>query len=210
MEVGIFPLAGVVVLPRGVVPLHIFEQRYRAMTQHAIETGGHLAMAVPKLEPGQDPGVAELERVVCVCRIERQEKSEDGRYNLLVQGVGRAMLGDERVHERGFRLARMMPMVEEPVLEIDLTTDRQRLLNLFGTEPLAKFPGLHKVRQLLAGADSTADMADMLGHWFLPNVAMKLQLLNDVDIPRRVRRVVMQLEDCRVRLSQTLEKQKGG
>jgi uncharacterized protein len=210
MEVGIFPLPGVIVLPRGVVPLHIFEPRYRAMTRHALENTKHIAMAVPHIQAGggKDPGQAPIQPVVCVCRIEQHELLEDGRFHLVLQGVGRATIGEERMDPEGFRIARMMPLPESLVLEIDLTTDRQRLLNLFGTEPLARYPGLHKVRQLLAGADSTSDIADLLGYWFLPNGAMKLQLLNDTDIARRVRRVVTQLEDCRVQLANTLEQQR--
>src|SRR5437762_11771699 len=85
--VALFPLPGVVLFPRAVLPLHIFEDRYRAMMADAL-AGGRL-IAVALLKPGWEKtyyGRPEIEPVVCVGQILSHEKLADGKYNLLLQG----------------------------------------------------------------------------------------------------------------------------
>src|SRR5439155_23909795 len=66
-RVALFPLPGVVLFPRAVLPLHIFEQRYRAMTADALVGDKLIVMAL--LRPGWQKsyyGRAEIEPVVCI------------------------------------------------------------------------------------------------------------------------------------------------
>src|SRR5688500_4055539 len=89
--VPLFPLPGVVLFPRAVLPLHIFEDRYRAMTADALASDKIVAMAL--LKPGWEKsyyGRPAIEPVVCVGRILSHEKLSDGKYNFLLQGVQRA------------------------------------------------------------------------------------------------------------------------
>src|SRR5271170_4410028 len=89
--VPLFPLPNVVLFPRAVLPLHIFEERYKAMTADAL-SGDHLiAMAV--LGPGWEREYRpEIEPVVCLGRIISYEKLPDGRYNFFLQGQIRAKI----------------------------------------------------------------------------------------------------------------------
>src|SRR5450432_958575 len=85
--VPLFPLPNVVLFPRAVLPLHIFEQRYKAMTAAALRGEKLIAMAL--LKPGWEKNYysrPEIEPVVCVGRIVAQEKLGDGTYNFLLQG----------------------------------------------------------------------------------------------------------------------------
>ena len=94
-EIAIFPLA-TVLFPGSVLPLHIFEDRYRAMMADALEGDRLIAMAL--LKPGWEKsyyGRPEIEPVVCVGQILSQEKLADGKYNLLLQGVVRARVVEE-------------------------------------------------------------------------------------------------------------------
>src|SRR5687768_15383367 len=91
--VPLFPLPGVVLFPRAVLPLHIFEDRYRAMTADALMGDKTIAMAL--LKPGWEKsyyGRPAIEPVVCVGRILSHEKLADGKYNFLLQGVQRARI----------------------------------------------------------------------------------------------------------------------
>src|SRR5258706_14355947 len=104
--VPLFPLPNVVLFPRAVLPLHIFEERYRAMTADVL--GSHRQVAMALLRPGWEKdyyGRAAIEPVVCVGTILSHERLADGRYNFLLQGHTRAR-GVEEVGDEPYRLAR--------------------------------------------------------------------------------------------------------
>src|SRR5438270_7411228 len=89
--VPLFPLPNVVLFPRAVLPLHIFEERYKAMTAHALEGDRQFAMAL--LRPGWEKNYYSkpvIDPVVCVGRILTHERLEDGKYNFMLQGTTRA------------------------------------------------------------------------------------------------------------------------
>src|SRR5438093_6138151 len=89
--VPLFPLPNVVLFPQAVLPLHIFEERYKAMTADALSGDRVIAMAL--LRPGWEKSYyarPDIEPVVCAGRILSHEKLPDGKYNFLLQGVVRA------------------------------------------------------------------------------------------------------------------------
>src|SRR3954451_1252177 len=89
--VPLFPLPNVVLFPRAVLPLHIFEERYRAMIADALNGQRQIAMAL--LKPGWERDYysrPEIEPIVCVGQILTHEQLGDGNYNLLLQGSVRA------------------------------------------------------------------------------------------------------------------------
>src|SRR5688572_1075355 len=115
--VPLFPLPGVVLFPRAVLPLHIFEHRYRLMTSDALTGDRLVAMAL--LKPGWETnyhGRPGIEPVVCVGRIISWEQLDDGKYNFLLQGMLRATL-DREFTDRTYRYAAFSPMVQRNVLE---------------------------------------------------------------------------------------------
>ena len=84
-RLSIFPLAGAVLYPGLQLPLHIFEPRYRAMVSDSLARDRRIAMIQPQSgEPG-----APLFTIGCVGKIADVEAMEDGRYNLMLEGVAR-------------------------------------------------------------------------------------------------------------------------
>src|ERR1700759_4372768 len=89
--VALFPLPNVVLFPRAILPLHIFEERYKAMVADSLQSDRQIAMAL--LRPGWEKNYyarPTLDPVVCVGTIVNHERLRDGRYNLLLQGHTRA------------------------------------------------------------------------------------------------------------------------
>src|SRR5688500_2936810 len=138
--VPLFPLPNVVLFPRAVLPLHIFEERYKAMTADALRGDRQIAMAL--LRPGwerdyyQKPAV---EPVVCIGTILTHEKLPDGKYNFLLQGHTRARVVRE-IPGKPYRLATLEPIAETEVMEIDLEAERRLLAGMFERSPLATLP----------------------------------------------------------------------
>jgi hypothetical protein len=91
LRVPIFPLAGALLFPRAQLPLHIFEQRYRAMVRDALAGDRLIAMVQPK-EQSDPPRVFDIG---CLGRIVGSEELEDGRFNIVLEGIARFRIASE-------------------------------------------------------------------------------------------------------------------
>jgi len=108
--IPIFPLTGSLLLPGNLLPLNVFEPRYRNMVADAMESDRQIGMIQP-LVPRQDnwvdlaqqPEDPELYRVGCLGRIEECELQPDGRYLILLRGVSRFRIQQELPPRRGYR-----------------------------------------------------------------------------------------------------------
>jgi Lon protease-like protein len=197
--VPLFPLPNVVLFPRAVLPLHIFEERYKAMTADALNGDRLIAMAL--LQPGWEKcyyGRPQIDPVVCVGSIVSHERLADGNYNLLLQGQMRARLVQEIPDEnRLYRIASLKPLGERPVMEIDLSAQRQRLIELFSNQTLSFTTLATQFRKLLSGPWPTPDIADLIAFNYFDDVGLKQALLAELDVHKRVQRTVNELESLR-------------
>jgi uncharacterized protein len=192
-EVPLFPLPNVVLFPRAILPLHVFEERYKKMTYDALQGDRLIAMAL--LKPGWERDyyqMPQIEPVVCLGTILTHEDLPDGKYNFLLQGLVRAKVVSE-TRRRTYRVADLDPLDEIPAMEIDLTAERQCMVNLFSQGLLAEGVGA-PFRKLLASPLPTADVVDLACFNFLEDVELKQSLLAELDVRRRVRRAVNALE----------------
>ncbi len=92
--IPIFPLPGALLLPRGRLPLHIFEPRYLAMLDDAMKTPHRL---IGMIQPGADSGSLEngLHSVGCAGRLTAFSETEDGRYMITLSGRSRFRITSE-------------------------------------------------------------------------------------------------------------------
>ena len=94
--IPVFPLPGALLLPRGQMPLNIFEPRYLAMVDDALRDGHRLiGMIQPDISHTRDEQKPELFKVGCVGRITQLAESGDGRYILELTGVARFRVVEE-------------------------------------------------------------------------------------------------------------------
>ena len=84
-RLSIFPLPGATLFPGLQLPLHIFEPRYRALVSDALARDRRIAMIQPQAPAEGAP----LFSVGCVGKIGEVEALEDGRYNIVLQGLSR-------------------------------------------------------------------------------------------------------------------------
>lgn len=99
MRLSIFPLAGAILLPRTQLPLHVFEMRYRSLVKDSMARDRRIAMVQPR---GHGPRPA-LFDVGCVGRIAEVEAMEDGRFNLILEGLTRFRIVREIDVDTAFR-----------------------------------------------------------------------------------------------------------
>jgi hypothetical protein len=152
-DLPVFPLAGVLLLPGGRLPLNIFEPRYLNMTADAMAAPGRLIGMVQPMEGA--PGDA-LHRVGCAGRICSFQETDDGRYLITLAGVARFKLRDELASLRGYRrvAADWTPFADDltPEKVAPGSVDRARLIE--------GLRGFFKQQGITANWDSIAQCLD--------------------------------------------------
>jgi uncharacterized protein len=117
-EIPVFPLSGALLLPRGKLPLNIFEPRYLAMTEDALGQGRMLGMIQPDpTVPEADTGPG-LFHVGCLGRLTSFSETDDRRYLITLTGVIRFAVAGEIGMRRGYR--RMRTEFAPFVADLDL------------------------------------------------------------------------------------------
>jgi len=115
--IPVFPLPGALLLPRGQMPLNIFEPRYLAMIDDALRSGDRLiGMIQPDpTHPGADPDKPHLFQVGCVGRMTQFAESGDGRYLIQLTGVARFRIAEELSVTTPYRQCRVtyQPFVDD-------------------------------------------------------------------------------------------------
>jgi uncharacterized protein len=185
-ELPIFPLPGVVFFPHTLLPLHVFEQRYRQMTEHVLASHKHLAV-VHSDAARQDARVSGCARVAGVGRIVRHERLADGRFHLLLQGVGRAELVDEVPGtDRLYRCARAQLLecgCADEEAERELSTMRACYARLLEARPSAR----DVLGDLPLRIPDAAVLADVVPAAVLVDVAARQSALEETSVSARLR-----------------------
>ncbi len=195
--VRLFPLPNLVLFPRVMQPLHIFEPRYCELLEEAVAGDRLIAMAL--LRPGWEDdyeGTPLIYPVVCLGRVAVHQKTEAGSYNLLLSGVNRVQIVRELPKRKRFReaVARICPdrhaperAAEGPALQRRL---RSALLDMSDCLPQAQ-----EQLEYLLGADvQLGTLTDVLSYMLDLSLAEKQSLLAEFDVYRRAERLLEHLE----------------
>lgn len=128
-ELPVFPLTGVLLLPRGRLPLNIFEPRYLNMVQDALATSTRLIGMIQPFEPDMS-GVPPLYGIGCAGRIGSFSETEDGRLLITMTGVCRFRVREEIDERNGYRRVRpdWLEFARDFEPDDDAPVDRQRML----------------------------------------------------------------------------------
>jgi Lon protease-like protein len=163
-QVPVFPHPELVLFPRAVLPLHMYEPRYRQMIADVLESDRFIATAL--LKPGWEPHYhtlhAPIHGVVSIGHIVAAERTEDGDYNVLLRGLVRARVLEEIEHEP-YRVARVRPLKDvQEVPRAALEKSRHTLRETIEAEPI----GDDEVRaywlKLLETQLGLGDVADLI------------------------------------------------
>lgn len=132
----LFPLPNVVLFPHALLPLQIFEPRYRQMTADALEGERLIAMGLMRSGWEQLPSgaVPPIHRMVGLGKIIAHEKLDDGRYYLVLRGVARARVVSERQVDLPYRIGQLELCTDlaDAASTIDRQSRAEELVALFG------------------------------------------------------------------------------
>lgn len=113
VRIPLFPLPGVVLFPGTLLPLHVFEDRYRKMVAHALAGERMIGMAMLKPPVDVDAGDSPIFEIGGAGRIVESEELEDGRYNILLEGKFRYRVISES-NAGSYRTADVEPVASLP------------------------------------------------------------------------------------------------
>ena len=201
-----FPLPGAVFFPGAVLPLHIFEPRYRDMVEHCLAT--HSALAVALLEPGYEARYFARPRVFAVMgagMIVAHNQLDDGRWNIVVRGTDRVRVVAEHPARRPFREICAERLRSSTGLEQGDTSeirDRAETLRALALTLAAAAPQLEvPLNQIALHARSPATLADHLAAAFVTDAEVRQSLLEQLDVTARLEQVTNALGDLLLKLS---------
>lgn len=196
--IAVFPLPDAVLLPHTLMPLHIFEPRYRKMVDRVLDDVGLLAMGLFEEEVSREAvleGRPPLRPSVCVGLIRRYEKLPSGRYFLLLQGVCRARLLQEIANEP-YRLFTLEPGdVTQP--EEELVPYREQIETLVRDLLQNGLRPARRLRAQLEGERSAAALIDGVLSALLREPDQRYAMLAEADSLSRATWLIRHLESLR-------------
>lgn len=195
----LFPLDTAVLLPQQVLPLHIFEERYRQMIGRALDGSGQIAMGVFrghrwKQEYHERPPVRPA---VCVGQIVQHEQLPDGRFHILLQGICRAKVVEEVEPDPGmlFRRVMLQPVGVGEVDEDELDSLRDWLDDALSESPLTQMTAAKTVLDYVRNESiPTSALLELVSFTMTSSGELRYRLLAEGDAARRARLVRHELE----------------
>jgi Lon protease-like protein len=167
--------------------LHIFEPRYRQMTEDAL-TDDHLVTIVqirptPKGSPETEP--VPIMEVGCLGRIIQHERLPDGRFHFLLLGCKRVRLGTELPRTRLYRIAEAT-LLDDQEPDHSLESQRQGLTNAF-LQVVARYHRLDPdLSQILESTIPLGVFSDIIAHALNLPPSVKQGFLEETRVDRRV------------------------
>jgi ATP-dependent Lon protease len=203
VEVPVFPLPKLVLFPSTLLPLHIFEARYRDMLTDAL-AGEQRLIAVAQLKPGWESlyeGRPAIYDVAGVGRIAQHVKNPDGTYDIVLEALARVHLDELEPGGLLYRRARATRL-EERAPEGGVSSSEVSALLSIATRVASV------VKRALPGFvmqaeqdDSPAVLSDRIADQFVLDPAARQDLLETLDIGRRIRSLTLQLAQLHLALS---------
>jgi Lon protease-like protein len=193
----VFPLPSLVLFPGTVAPLHIFEPRYQAMVKDALASDGVFALAqVPPIAVSELSGNPRLHPMLSAGIISLHQQLPDGRYNLVLTGVCRARVIAELPMDKLYR-----EVQAEPLPDVEGSAEPELNLRRAVLEVAARLP--EKASEPFVKTASRAKgggLADVVAATIVNNVPRRLELLDELDVDRRLQEVLKEVTALIARL----------
>jgi Lon protease-like protein len=192
--VPIFPLPDVTFFPHTLLPLHVFEARYRAMVMDALARDRRLC--VVKLRPGYEAtyaGKPPVHAVAGVGEIVSWERLANGRYNILLRGDARVRIDRELPTDTLYRVVAATVLPDgAPRADVGASLARIRAACASLLGALERPADL--LDTALAEGQPSGVVADRIAAAVIPDPALRQDLLETLDVDARAERVAVAVE----------------
>ena len=187
----IFPLPTCVLLPGGLLPLHVFEPRYRELTRDCL--AGHQMMAIARLRPGYEStyyGRPPVDERCGVGKLICSEELADGRFALLLRGIARVEIRRELPPERAYRQVEAQVLADACRDRAEASDYQQRLIALCDRLAEVIDQGGPQLRELVRSFDEPGQCADAIAAALVMDSDARQELLESIDPMVRLQRTL--------------------
>ena len=201
--IALFPLPTSVFYPGTVLPLHIFEERYRQMTADALESGQWIGMVL--LQPGYEEdyyGSPEINPIGCAGSLEQWTKHDDGKYDIVLRGQSRFRIVRE-VGDTPYRQAEVDLLSGIHDQPVDRSADlyKQLIGKFHAFTSQLPLDNAQKVEMDALDCKTLGDVVDRVAYFFDQPIQDRQNFLEELDVMKRYQRV-HELIDLKQRIVQ--------
>lgn len=190
----VMPLPGALLFPHALLPLYIFEPRYREMLDHALNHHRIFSVALLKPHRTQWQSAEDFFHVAGVGLIRACVERGDGTSNLILQGLERVRFTAFE-QETPFPIAKIEPLESESVSSVETEALSAKVLELY-----SKFKGEGrrlpaKVDRYLSDLGDPEMLADLVASTFISDPLRRQDVLEELSINQRLRLVIQYLRE---------------
>ena len=192
--VPVMPLPGVLLFPHALLPLYIFEPRYREMLEHALNRDRMFAVALLKPQKTRWESSEDFFPIAGVGLIRACVGRGDGTSNLILQGL-------ERVRFASFEQEHPFPLATIQQLESDYTSSVEtealsaKVLELYSKFKREGRELPAKVDQYLSDLGDPEMLADLVAATFISDPLRKQRILEELSVNQRLRLLIQYLRE---------------
>jgi uncharacterized protein len=190
----LFPLPNAVLFPHALLPLHIFEERYRVMVRDVLTGSRCLAVGLLVSEARQEDDLPAVEPIAGVGEVVMAHELPDGRFNLVVRGRARVRIDRELPSGRPYRLVTATELPDLPIADQGEIVDADQTLRaLIGRLADAIPEGGELLRQVIAAQETPAELVDGVASALIVDPVLRQRLLETRDVGQRLERVAAEV-----------------
>jgi Lon protease-like protein len=189
--IALFPLPNSIFYPGTVLPLHIFEERYRQMVGDAIDSSQWIGMVL--LQPGYEEeydGAPEINPVGCAGSLLQWNKHDDGKYDIVLRGQNRFRIVRE-VGDSLYRQAEVELLNNVNDQPIDASSDlyKQLIGKFHAFTSQLPLDNAQKVEMDLQGCKTLGEAVDRVAYFFDQPLHDRQHFLEELDVKKRYQQV---------------------
>lgn len=192
--VPVMPLPGALLFPHALLPLYIFEPRYREMLEHALNHHRIFSVALMKPDRGEWESPADFFHVAGVGLIRACVERGDGTSNLILQGLERVRF-TSFAQDAPFPIAAIEPLESDSETSVETEALAAKVVELYSNIKGDGKALPEKVDQYLSDLSDPEMLADLVASTFINDALRRQRVLEELSINQRLRLVIQYLRD---------------
>lgn len=193
-EVPVMPLPGAVLFPNALLPLYIFEQRYREMLEHALKRDRMFSVALIKPSCPEWHAPEDFFHLATVGLIRACVDRGDGTSNLVLQGLHRVRFTSFE-QEKPFPVAKIDIVESQNNATVETEALGEKVLELYRQLKRAGRRLPPKVDRYLAQLADPEMLADLVASTFVDDPLRRQRMLEEPSVNQRLRLLITSLQD---------------
>ena len=193
-EVPVMPLPGALLFPYALLPLYIFEPRYRQMLEHSLTNDRMFSVALVRPNRPEWKTSADFFHISTVGLVRACVERDDGTSHLILQGLRRVRFR-QFVQEQPFPIARIEPLPSAGAVSLQTDALGAKVLELYD-----RFKGSGrqlpaKLDRYLSDLSDPEMLADLMASTFISDPLRRQEVLEELSINQRLRLVIQYLRE---------------